>query len=203
MSTNSKSSQPDVPATGVKPAKRSWVVFLPLGVFAVLAAVFLIMLLADRNTSTVPSALIGQPAPETDLRPLDPTLSVGLNSQNFKGNVTLVNVWASWCAPCRQEHPFLMELAKDNRFVVAGLNHKDDPSNARAFLSELGDPYRVIGVDPNGRTSIDWGVYGVPETFLVDRDGIIRLKHVGPLTADAVRTVLMPAIEKTISGANE
>ncbi len=203
MSTNSETGQPDGPATETKQAKRSWVVFLPLGVFAVLAAVFLIMLLADRNTSTVPSALIGQLAPQTDLRPLDPTLSVGLNSQNFKGNITLVNVWASWCAPCRQEHPFLMELAKDKRFVIAGLNHKDDPSNARAFLAELGDPYRVIGVDPNGRTSIDWGVYGVPETFLVDQEGIIRLKHVGPLTADAVRTVLMPAIEETISGVAE
>lgn len=179
---------------------RRWIAFLPLGIFAALAVVFLVMLLSGRDTSTVPSALIGQPAPETDLLPLDPTLSVGLNSKNFQGNVTLVNIWASWCAPCRQEHPLLMELAKDKRFVIAGLNYKDDADNARGFLSELGDPYRVIGTDPTGRTAINWGVYGVPETFLVDRQGIIRLKHVGPLTPDAVRTILLPAIEEILGG---
>lgn len=161
------------------------------------------MLLADRDTSTVPSALIGQSAPKTDLQPLDPTLSVGLRSENFIGNVTLVNIWASWCGPCRQEHPLLMQLAQDNRFVVAGLNYKDKPENARGFLAELGDPYRVVGVDPNGRTAIDWGVYGVPETFLVDRQGIIRFKHVGPLTPDTVRTLLMPAIDKALIGTDE
>lgn len=180
-----------------KPPRRM-LVFLPLGLFMVLAAVFLFMLLADRNTSTVPSALIGQAAPATDLPPLDPTLSVGLKSENFAGNVTVVNIWASWCGPCRQEHPVLMDLARDNRFVVAGLNYKDDPANAKGFLAELGDPYRVIGADRNGRTAIDWGVYGVPETFLVDRKGIIRFKHVGPLTADTVRTLLMPEIEKAL-----
>lgn len=180
-----------------KPPRRM-LVFLPLALFMVLAAVFLFMLLADRNTSTVPSALIGQAAPATDLPPLDPALSVGLKSENFVGNVTVVNIWASWCGPCRQEHPVLMDLARDNRFVVAGLNYKDDPANAKGFLAELGDPYRVIGTDGNGRTAIDWGVYGVPETFLVDREGIIRFKHVGPLTPDAVRTLLMPEIEKAL-----
>ncbi|MEZ5812395.1 MAG: DsbE family thiol:disulfide interchange protein [Rhizobiaceae bacterium] len=186
---------------GKAPAKRRrWIVFLPLAVFAALAAVFLVMLLADRNASDIPSALIGQPAPETDLPPLDPTLSIGLSSNNFIGNVTLVNIWASWCAPCRQEHPVLMRLAADKRFVVAGFNYKDDPANARGFLAELGDPYRVIGTDREGRKAIDWGVYGVPETFLVDRAGIIRFKHVGPLTDDAVRTVLMPEIEKVLAG---
>lgn len=184
------------------PARR-WLVFLPLGIFAALALVFLIMLLADRNTSTVPSALIGQSAPQTDLPPLDDTLSVGLRSDFFIGNVTLVNIWASWCGPCRQEHPVLMELSRDKRFIVAGLNYKDDASNAKGFLAELGDPYRVIGVDQNGRTAIDWGVYGVPETFLVDRDGIIRFKHVGPLTSDTVRTLLMPAIETALEGTSE
>ena len=185
--------------SGEKTRIRRWVVLLPLGVFMALAAVFLIMLLADRDTSKVPSALIGQPAPETDLPPLDPTLSVGLRSQNFVGNVTLVNIWASWCGPCRQEHPVLLELSRDKRFVIAGLNYKDKAANAKGFLAELGDPYRVIGVDQNGRTAIDWGVYGVPETFLVDREGIIRFKHVGPLTPDAVRTQLMPAIDKALA----
>lgn len=183
--------------------KRRWIAFVPLAVFAALAAVFLVMLLADRDASDIPSALIGQPAPETDLPPLNPTLSIGLNSKNFTGNVTLVNIWASWCAPCRQEHPVLMRLAADKRFVVAGINYKDDPANARGFLAELGDPFRVIGTDREGRKAIDWGVYGVPETFLVDRAGIIRFKHVGPLTDDAVRTVLMPQVEKALAGGGE
>lgn len=188
-----------------RPARSAgrWIVFLPLAIFLALAGVFLVMLLAGRDTSTVPSALIGQSAPKTDLPPLDPGLYAGLGTENLAGNVTLVNIWASWCAPCRQEHPLLMELAGDKRFVIAGFNYKDEPGNARKFLSELGNPYRIVGTDPSGRTAIDWGVYGVPETFLVDREGVIRLKHVGPLTPDAVRTVLMPAIEKALGGDGE
>ena len=188
-----------------RPARSAgrWIVFLPLAIFLALAGVFLVMLLAGRDTLTVPSALIGQSAPKTDLAPLDPGLSAGLGTENLAGNVTLVNIWASWCAPCRQEHPLLMELAGDKRFVIAGFNYKDEPGNARKFLSELGNPYRIVGTDPSGRTAIDWGVYGVPETFLVDREGVIRLKHVGPLTPDAVRTVLMPAIEKALGGDGE
>ncbi len=182
---------------------RRWAVFLPLAIFAVLAAIFLVMLLADRDTSTVPSALIGQPAPATDLPPLDPAASIGLRSEDFAGNVTLVNIWASWCGPCRQEHPVLMELSRDQRFITAGLNYKDKPENARGFLTELGDPYKIIGTDQSGRKAIDWGVYGVPETFLVDRDGIIRFKHVGPLTPETVRMSLMPEIEKALAGGEE
>ena len=194
-STNGRSGKPRG-----KQRPRRWIVFLPLGIFAALAAVFLMMLLADRDTSSVPSALIGQSAPQTDLQPLDPSLSIGLNSKNFIGNVTLVNIFASWCGPCRQEHPVLLQLSQDKRFVLAGLNYKDKTEAARGFLAELGDPYRVVGVDPNGRTAIDWGVYGVPETFLVDREGIIRFKHVGPLTPDTVQMLLMPAIEKALKG---
>ena len=188
-----------------RPARSAgrWIVFLPLAIFLALAGVFLVMLLAGGDTLTVPSALIGQSAPKTDLAPLDPGLSAGLGTENLAGNVTLVNIWASWCAPCRQEHPLLMELAGDKRFVIAGFNYKDEPGNARKFLSELGNPYRIVGTDPSGRTAIDWGVYGVPETFLVDREGVIRLKHVGPLTPDALRTVLMPAIEKALGGDGE
>lgn len=192
-------------ADKLRPARSAgrWIVFLPLAIFLALAGVFLVMLLAGRDTLTVPSALIGQSAPKTDLPPLDPGLYAGLGTENLAGNVTLVNIWASWCAPCRQEHPLLMELAGDKRFVIAGFNYKDEPGNARKFLSELGNPYRIVGTDPSGRTAIDWGVYGVPETFLVDREGVIRLKHVGPLTPDAVRTVLMPAIEKALGGDGE
>lgn len=178
--------------------RRSFIAYLPLMLFTALAAIFLVMLLSGRDASDIPSALIGEPAPETDLPPLDPEALVGLNSGNFIGNVTLVNVWASWCAPCRQEHPLLMALARDSRIVIAGFNYKDKPENARRFLGELGNPYKVIGVDPQGREAIDWGVYGVPETFLVDRQGIVRFKHVGPLTPEAITTDLLPVLEKAL-----
>lgn len=180
------------------PARRSLVVYLPLLVFALLAGVFLVMLVSGRDASTLPSALIGAPAPATVLAPLHPD-GRGLDAADFAGKVTLVNVWASWCGPCRQEHPVLMDLAQDERFVIAGLNYKDKADNARSFLSELGDPYHAIGVDQNGRAGIDWGVYGVPETFLVGLDGTIRYKHVGPLTPEAVRRELMPKITKALA----
>jgi cytochrome c biogenesis protein CcmG/thiol:disulfide interchange protein DsbE len=113
--------------------------------------------------------------------------------------VTLVNVWASWCAPCREEHPLLLALSQDKRFSIAGLNYKDKAENARRFLGSLGNPYSAIGVDSAGRTAIDWGVYGVPETFLVGRDGKIAFKHVGPLTEQVVTGSLLPQIEKALA----
>jgi cytochrome c biogenesis protein CcmG/thiol:disulfide interchange protein DsbE len=113
--------------------------------------------------------------------------------------VTLVNVWASWCAPCREEHPVLLALSADKRFGIAGLNYKDAPENARRFIGSLGNPYSAIGVDSAGRAAIDWGVYGVPETFLVGKDGKILLKHVGPLTEQSVTADLLPAIEKALA----
>jgi cytochrome c biogenesis protein CcmG/thiol:disulfide interchange protein DsbE len=190
----------NAPQAEIPPGKQGrWIVFLPLAVFAGLAIVFLVMLLSGRDVSRIPSALIGAPAPATDLPPLHPGAAEGLDSTRFAGQVTLVNVWASWCGPCRQEHPFLMELAKDGRFAVTGLNYKDKAGNARSFLAELGDPYRVIGVDETGRAGIDWGVYGVPETFLIGRDGTIRYKHVGPLTPAAIDRELMPEIEKALA----
>ncbi|HTV68040.1 MAG TPA: DsbE family thiol:disulfide interchange protein [Rhizobiaceae bacterium] len=181
--------------------KRSKLVFLPLIFFAALAGVFLMQLLSGRDISVVPSALIGEPAPETHLPPLAGANLPGIESSAFAGKVTLVNVWASWCAPCREEHPLLVELAKDKRFAIAGLNYKDRPENAKTFLDGLGNPYSAIGVDETGRTGIEWGVYGVPETFLVGKDGVILFKHVGPLTLDAVRTALLPEIEKAL-GSN-
>ena len=185
---------------GQEPAPpRRWLVLLPLAVFLALAGVFLAQLLSGRDTSVVPSALIGASAPQTVLPPLDGVNLPGLDSAAFAGKVTLVNVWASWCAPCRQEHPLLMELAKDPRIVVAGLNYKDQPENARRFLGNLGNPYAAIGVDASGRTAIDWGVYGVPETFLVGRDGRILYKHVGPFTPASIRGDLMPAVEKALA----
>jgi cytochrome c biogenesis protein CcmG/thiol:disulfide interchange protein DsbE len=123
----------------------------------------------------------------------------GLDSKAFAGKVTLVNVFASWCAPCREEHPVLLGLSQDKRYVLAALNYKDQPENARRFLGDLGNPFQAIGSDPTGRTAIDWGVYGVPETFVVGKDGRIAFKHVGPLTPDAVRTELLPQIEKALA----
>lgn len=190
------------PSSGSPGTRGSrWIVFTPLLVFAALAAVFLAMLLSGRDASTIPSALIGKPVPPTSLPPLHASASIGLETAEFSGQVTLVNVWASWCGPCRQEHPVLMALSQDGRFVIAGLNYKDKPENARSFLAELGDPYDAIGVDGSGRTAIHWGVYGVPETFLVGRDGTIRYKHVGPLTPAAVDRALMPEIEKALAEA--
>ncbi|WP_187968663.1 DsbE family thiol:disulfide interchange protein [Aquibium microcysteis] len=178
---------------------RRWLVFVPLALFLALSGLFLAQLLSGRDVSTIPSALIGRPAPQTDLPPLDGTGLPGLASAAFEGQVTLVNVWASWCAPCRQEHPLLMQLGQDDRIRIAGLNYKDKPENARRFLGELGNPYDAIGTDDAGRTAINWGVYGVPETFLVGRDGTILWKHVGPFTPQSVTEELMPQIEKALA----
>lgn len=178
--------------------RRFWVV-LPVLVFLAIAAIFLVQLRSGGNLESIPSALLGQPAPETNLPPLEGASVPGLDSKDFVGSVTLVNVWASWCPPCRVEHPFLMALSKDERFRVVGMNYKDSPENARRFLGTLGNPYKAIGVDPAGRTAINWGVYGVPETFLVGKDGKIRFKHVGPLSAESMRDVLMPEVEKALA----
>jgi cytochrome c biogenesis protein CcmG/thiol:disulfide interchange protein DsbE len=120
----------------------------------------------------------------------------GLTSEDLKGRVTVVNVWASWCGPCREEHPFLMELARDPAIRVVGLNYKDNPENARRFLGALGNPFAAVGVDPNGRTAIDWGVYGVPETFVIGPDGTIRHKLIGGLTRET-----MPAFRAALAQA--
>ena len=179
---------------------RRWLVFVPLALFLALAAVFLLQLLSGRDIATIPSALIGAKAPDTDLPPLEGMGLPGLSSEAFAGKVTLVNIWASWCVPCRQEHPVLMELARDERIQIVGLNYKDDPANARRFLGELGNPFSAIGTDANGRAAIHWGVYGVPETFLVGRDGTILYKHVGPFTPQGAAADLMPQIEKALAG---
>ncbi|CDX50162.1 periplasmic thioredoxin of cytochrome c-type biogenesis [Mesorhizobium plurifarium] len=179
--------------------RRRLFVLLPLLVFLGLAGLFLSQLLSGRDTSEIPSALIGLPAPQTDLPPLEGMSLPGLESKDFAGKVTLVNVFASWCAPCREEHPVLLGLSQDKRFTLAALNYKDQPENARRFLGDLGNPYQAIGVDPAGRAAIDWGVYGVPETFVIGKDGKIAYKHVGPLTPDSVKALLLPQIEKALA----
>lgn len=182
------------------PRKRSrLLVLLPLAAFMALAAIFMLQLVSGRDAAEIPSALIGQPAPQTKLAPLEGASLPGIDSTLFKGKVTVLNVWASWCVPCRVEHPVLSSLSQDGRFDLEGLNYKDKPQNAAAFLGDLGNPYSAIGVDPAGRAGIDWGVYGVPETFIVGKDGKIAFKHVGPLTEDSVRSELLPAVEKALA----
>jgi len=166
---------------------RSRLIFvLPGLVFLGLVVLFGVQLISGRNPADVPSVLIDKPVPAFSLAPLEGLMAdgkpvPGFSSEDLKGRVTLVNVWASWCAPCRQEHPLLVELARDPSIRVVGINQRDNPDNARRFLGALGNPYSAVGVDPNGRASIDWGVYGVPETFIVGPDGTIRHKHIGPL----------------------
>src|SRR5215204_4741776 len=177
------------PANGER-ARVRLLSLLPILVFTALAGLFLIRLYAG-DPSKVPSALIGRPAPAFVLAPLpsltrDAAAVPGLSGDDLKGRVTIVNVWASWCAPCRQEHPLLMELAKNPAIRVVGINYKDNPENARRFLGALGNPFAAVGADPNGRAAIDWGVYGVPETFVVGPDGTIRHKQIGPLTPEAM-----------------
>ena len=183
--------------------QRNILLLLPLIVFLALAALFIYRLGAG-DPSRIPSALIGQPAPATDLPPLpglerDGKAVPGLNNTTFQGAVTLVNVWASWCVPCHDEVPFLEKLAKDKRIQLVGINYKDASDNARRFLNRYGNPFVATGRDDAGRTSIDWGVYGVPETFLVGRDGRIAYKLVGPITADNLAQALEPEIEKAVA----
>jgi cytochrome c biogenesis protein CcmG, thiol:disulfide interchange protein DsbE len=165
--------------------RRWWLVWLPLAIFAALAALFVFRLGAG-DPSRLPSALIGKPAPMLSLPPLEGLAEQGapvpgLDPALFKDRVTIVNVWASWCAPCRDEHPFLVRLAADKRVSMVGINYKDGPDNARRFLARFGNPFAAVGVDAGGRAAIEWGVYGVPETFIVGRDGRIAYKHIGPI----------------------
>ncbi|WP_210496382.1 DsbE family thiol:disulfide interchange protein [Microvirga antarctica] len=170
--------------------RRRLLVLLPVLVFVGLALLF-VFRLGGGDPSQVPSALIGRPAPVFALAPLEGLLSdgkpvPGLTDADLKGRTTIVNVWASWCGPCRQEHPLLMDLARDPAVRVVGINQRDNPDNARRFLGALGNPFAAVGTDPKGRASIDWGVYGVPETFIVGPDGTIRHKQIGPLTPENI-----------------
>lgn len=166
---------------------------LPLVVFAFIGVVFAIGLTLD--PSTIPSALIDKPVPEFDLPPVKGR-TLGLASSNLKGEVSLVNVWASWCTACRVEHPVLMDIAQRNIVPIHGLNYKDKPRDAEKWLNGLGDPYIRTGADINGRVAIDWGVYGVPETFVVRKDGTIAHKHIGAITMKIFNKKILPLIEE-------
>ena len=177
---------------------------LPLAIFAGFALVAGKMLydqdVNGLDISAIPSALIGEKAPSLALQPLDGSNTPALTDAAIDGKLTLVNVFASWCVPCRQEHPILKELAKDERLTIVGINYKDRNDNALRFLGELGNPYDAIGVDPNGKAAIDWGVYGIPESYLVGADGTILYKKVGPFDERSLTQDLLPAIEKAAAG---
>jgi cytochrome c biogenesis protein CcmG/thiol:disulfide interchange protein DsbE len=172
-----------------------WIVLIPVVVFAALAALFWKGLSGE--PSKIPSALIGKPVPEFSLAAVPGLTVPGFSTADLKaGKVTVVNVWASWCAPCRIEHPLLIELAKRTDIALVGINYKDAPENAARFLGTLGQPFAAVGMDANGRTAVDWGVYGVPETFVIDGQGIIRYKHIGPLSPESIAGPLAAEIEK-------
>jgi cytochrome c biogenesis protein CcmG, thiol:disulfide interchange protein DsbE len=172
---------------------RWWIFALPLLAFGVLA-LFLGRGLS-LNPREVPSPLIGKPAPAFNLPRLDdPSKTLGLD--DLKGKVWVLNVWASWCVPCREEHPLLMDLAARRLVPIVGLNYKDKRDAATQFLTRLGNPYQMTLVDADGRVGIDWGVYGVPETFVIDGAGTVRFKHIGPLNPEVVATKLLPKLEE-------
>lgn len=191
------------------PRRRSWLVAAPLIVFAGLAAIFWFRL-GSGDPSRIPSALIGRPAPQTKLPALDGLVSAGapvpgLDPAALQGRVSIVNVWASWCVPCHDEAPLLLTLGKELRakgVQMIGINQKDAPDNARRFLGRYGNPFDIVGVDGNGRASIEWGVYGVPETFVVGRDGRITYKLIGGVTPENVESKLRPEINKALAAGS-
>ncbi len=186
---------------GAKRTRGRSAMLVPLAIFGVIALVFLYALKTG-DPSKLPSALIGKKVPEFSLPPVEGLKENGKPVPGFssadlaKGKVSIVNVWASWCVACRQEHAFLVKLAKVSGAPLYGLNYKDRAADARRFLGRYGSPFVAVGADRRGRVAIDWGVYGVPETFVVDGEGRIIHKHVGPISGDAVERVFMPIIEK-------
>jgi cytochrome c biogenesis protein CcmG/thiol:disulfide interchange protein DsbE len=171
---------------------RRLLFLVPLALFAVLAGYFTLGL--SRDPSVLPSALIDKPAPEFSLPALGE--GPGLAKADLAGRVTLVNFFASWCAPCRVEHPLLMRLKQEGRVALYGIDYKDRPDEARRLLAQLGDPYGRIGVDRDGRTAIDFGVYGVPETYVIDMDGRIRYRQVGPITREDYARRILPLLKQ-------
>ncbi|MFY9658370.1 MAG: DsbE family thiol:disulfide interchange protein [Methylocystis sp.] len=186
---------------------RSWLRLAPLGVFLLLAGLFVVRLFSG-DPSKLPSALIGRPAPAFTLPAVEGLRGVvGFSDANLReGHVSVINVFASWCAPCRAEAPVLMAFAHDAALKAQGvrlygLSYKDEAANAVRFLTEDGNPFDAVGADTAGRTAIDFGVYGVPETFVVRGDGVVAYKLVGPLTPYALEKTLLPEIEKALKAA--
>jgi cytochrome c biogenesis protein CcmG/thiol:disulfide interchange protein DsbE len=195
------------PAVSSAEARRGtgWVV-VPLAIFVVVAAMFAFALRSG-DPSKLPSALIGRPVPQTAFAPLEGLVVGGRAVPGFsgadlaRGKVSVVNFWASWCKPCIDEHPLLVELRSRTAVDIFGVNYKDQTTAARRFLGRYGNPFTAVGVDGNGRNAIEWGVYGMPETFVVDGRGEIAFKHVGPISNESLVEKLIPAIEKARAGA--
>lgn len=193
-------SQDDMPQNdrSISPKRRVFMLALvPLVLFGALFALFYSRL-DEGNPNQVPSALIGKALPSFDLKPIEGLANIpGIASQNLtQGQVTVLNVFASWCGPCRDEHPFVVELSKNPKLRVVGLNYKDTPDNARKFLSQHGNPYVAVGSDRTGRVAMDFGVYGVPETFIISAEGRIVTRLVGPLNAKRIAEEINPVLVK-------
>ncbi|MGO4354489.1 DsbE family thiol:disulfide interchange protein [Rhizobium sp. RAF36] len=195
-------SAPETQPAARRGLSRYAVALIPLVVFGGIAATAGKMLYDQdfhgKDISEIPSALLGTKAPSLNLAPLEGSNLPALTDAAVKGKLTLVNVFASWCIPCRQEHPILKQLAADGRLNIVAINYKDKSANALQFLNELGNPFNAIGVDPNGKAAIDWGVYGVPESYLVGPDGTILYKRVGPFDEISMKEGLLPAMEKAL-----
>ena len=176
-------------AGSAPPHRRRWPYLLPV-VLCFAVGVFLYLGL-HRDPTLVPSPLVGKPVPDFALDPVKGR-EHGLSSQDLRGEVSLVNVFASWCVACRQEHSLLLAIEREGAIPIHGLNYKDAPDDAAGWLDALGDPYTRTGADLDGRVGIDWGVYGVPETFVVDRDGRIAYKHIGPVTPRVLDEIILP-----------
>ncbi len=172
---------------------KRWQYLAPLGAFVVLLGFLGVGL--NLNPREVPSPLIGKPAPDFTLPRLDDA-SQALSRQDLAGKVWVLNVWASWCVPCREEHPLLVEFARQRVVPLYGLNYKDKPTDAIAWLGRYGNPYTATMSDLQGKVGIDWGVYGVPETFVIDKQGVVRFKHIGPLTPQVLRERILPLVRE-------
>ena len=180
-----------------RPTARRLLYLLPVVVFALVAGTFLWGLDPARDPSNVPSVMIDEPAPAFDLPPIVGMDGPGLTDADLRtGRVTLVNFFASWCIPCRIEHPQLTALSEEHGVTIYGINYKDEATDATRWLADLGDPFARIGADTSGRVAIDWGVYGVPETFVVDGTGRIRYRHVGPVDEPAMTETILPLVEE-------
>lgn len=197
---------PSDPIAAAPPPRRRGLLLAPVLIFAGLVLMFTFAL-HKGDPSKLPSALVGRPAPPLDLAPLEGLVGVagrpvpGTHADAFKtGRVSVVNFWASWCVPCVEEHPLLVRLAARGDVALYGVNYKDQAANARRFLGRHGNPFKAVGVDANGRAAVDWGVYGMPETFVVDGRGIIVYKHVGQLTPAALDGLVIPAVLAAAKG---
>lgn len=185
-----------------KPKRSIWLAALPVVFFAGLALIFYKGLKDGDTSRQLPSVLIGKPVPEYDLGPVEGLLVKGKPVPGFKfsdlkkGHVTVVNFWASWCVPCRQEHPQMIALGKMQDIKLVGINYKNKPKEAAAFLRQLGSPYAVIGSDQSGRVGIEWGVVGLPETYIVDGKGVIRYKFIGPISQKALAEDFLPKVRE-------